>query len=350
MFQEPGPFDDFHSYRFATFAELKSTDGGFYLFPLSFWLYNFLSLFDPVVGLRIFLSINIIIYVYAVRLFSKDKWLLLFSVLNYPFVFSLVRGNNEVLIAGVALIAVYYSYQKRQKISILFLALSFLLEPFPSYLTLTKIKNLHKLIFSLLLISLLLFVFFIADTSTVLEYVNSLFTFSGNHASGFGPGSSIHSTSLSTFIQTLYALKFGDFPLEDIVILDLIPRIYYFGIILFVFIWLFFRAPLAYRLLSLNCVWLLIYSSSYNYRNVHLVVCFILFYIKINKTLFDKVIMLTIVLICLPKPFFWINTPNNPVGSIESGLIDPLLILFLLIFTLISNKFSDESLGSKQTV
>ncbi len=337
MFQEPGPFDDFHSYRFSTFGELRSTDGSFYLFPLSFWMYNSLSLLEPTLGLRIFLSINVIVFIYAVRLFSKDKWIMLFSVLSYPFIFSIVRGNNEVLLAGFALIAIYY-YQKKSALSVFFLSTSFLLEPFPSYVALFNFKNIYKLFLSLALGSSLLFMFFISDMTQLLDYTKSLLTFSSGHAGGFYPGSALHSTSLSTFIQIAYALIFGDFPLENGLIVQIVSQIYIFGIFLFVLVWVLFRSSFVYKLISLNCIWLLIYSTSFNYRSVHLIVCFVLLYAKLHKSFTDKILMLTIALICLPKPFFWIITPNNAVGGIESGLIDPILILFLLIFTLFAKK------------
>lgn len=336
---EPGPLDDFNSYRFANESlQLFPTVGGFVLYPFSFLLYQIFGFMSEAVGAVIFFAIVAALLIRGLsRLgMSSVQTFAIFS--SYPILFSLSRGNNEILLFAVALYLLSTSLDEfSQNRSIGWAVLLTMIEPVPSTLFWVgdKFRARFTFVRKVIIISVFALVLtgFIIPPGDVIAYLEALRSFGGGHATTTYPGSSLFSTSLQSGIRVAhYLLGLSPPRYDDAVTMFVNQLLFYIGCLLVLYFGFSSRYQLIDRIILTSACWLAFYATSFDYRLVWLLAPLVLIFRESGNLVKPlRVMQVSLIgLICTPKVFiWWPETGGHHIGS----LLNPLLLTTLILIT-----------------
>jgi hypothetical protein len=336
MTSEIGRFDDFYNSLYSSQGEILSNKAGGTVWPGSVFLYNLLSIQNTNLACIIYLIGSSFVFFLGIGKLSNSYLIPILAFTSYPFWFSIARGNNEHLLAGLAALAYYWLRKNVNRKYFAYALVQQSIEPYPLYLLqilqfnkviLLRLLKIFFLIMAIL-IALLLFGYF--DT-----YVISLLSEGSGGVSSAWPGSSLHSSSLSSLIQFIYFLKTGAFPYEEEifnVILKLMVPIStaFCGIIMYKYRG---RMNVQSSTTFLISTWTLFHSTSFDYRLVHFFIPISLIYFFGTQSL-DKVVLILIFFLMVPKPYLWFVGSNNVIGETLGSVVNPLILICIILVTM----------------
>jgi hypothetical protein len=332
-----GRLDDFYNQLYYSSENLVFTKANFTLYPLSVLIYKFFSFDNVNLAAVFFLSLNIIFFVYSAYKFSKNWFFILLVVTSYPFLFTLARGNNEILLVSLAMLAYHYLIKKKYKNSIYTIAVQFLVEPFPTYAFqyITIFQRIKKQLKFLLVAGFFIFLAFLSNESSR-QYLKELTSQGASYSSALGPGTTLHSSSLSGFIQFVFYRFNGVFPYEEPLFSLLIRILFVVSMLGLLFFILSFRnrVDLVTSSLLIISSYTLFFAVTFDYRLLHFVIPLgLLLMNKLSKI--DDYICISIIFLFIPKPFILFTSTNNSIGETLGSVVNPLVIIFIIALTLI---------------
>ena len=133
MSSEVGRFDDFYNNLFMS-GEFIKTKANFTLDPISIVIYKMFSI--PSINFADILFLTLTSFFLSFNL-SKLSSCFLFAVLvfvSYPYQFNIARGNNEIILVGLAAIIYLNLRDKKFKKSAYSAATLMMIKPYPYYL------------------------------------------------------------------------------------------------------------------------------------------------------------------------------------------------------------------------
>lgn len=332
-----GRLDDFYNSLYYPGDSLVFTKANFTLFPFSVLIYKFFSFQSVHLAAVIFFALNIIFFVYAIQKLTKNYLLIILIVSSYPFLFTLARGNNEILLVALGVLCYTYIIQKKYKSSFVCILIQFLVEPFPTYALqfvpyLKKIKN----IAAFFAISGFLIIFMMQFNSYTKQYLNELMSEAILYSSSLGPGTTLHTSSLSGTFQYIYFVLNDVFPYEHSSF-TIFTRVLFISGLLGVFSFIYhYRTKIDLITSSLLIIssYTLLFAVTFDYRLLHFVIPLSLLLMKELRKI-DILLCFSLIFLFVPKPFILITSTNNSIGETFGSIINPLVIVFIIMLTLI---------------
>jgi hypothetical protein len=352
---DPGPLDDFRAYLFSSEnLQIYPTAGGFTLYPLGFFLYQAFSFMNDKLGAAIFIGLALSLLTAALNKFNLSLVERIAILTSYPVVFSVSRGNNEIVLLGLAyLILVGILNQNKPQKLALWIAATMLLEPVPSLFfyrggTLgDRIRFIIRI--GLITIGGIWLCGWIFAPHNPLSYIQHLREFGGPHSTSPYPGSSLFSTSLQSGLRVfhlLFGMKPQEFDLSGQFTLSTNSVIFFCGCVVLLYFGLSTRYQMVDRLILTSSCWLVCYSASFDYRMVWLLVPFILILRFTSGSSSDEVPrwrtfqIAILALVMTPKvTVWWPEEGGHHIGS----LLNPLLLISLIVLTAVRGR-DEESL------
>lgn len=332
-----GRFDDFYNQLYYSSENLVFTKANFTLYPLSVLIYKFFSFENVNIAAAFFLILNIIFFVYSAYKFSKNWLFVLLVVTSYPFLFTLARGNNEILLVSLAMLAYHSIIKKKYKNSLYSIVVQFLVEPFPTYAFqfIVFFQRIKKQLIFLLVISFSVFFAFLSKGSTR-QYLKELTSQGAEYSSALGPGTTLHTSSLSGFIQFVYYQFNGIFPYEISLFSSLIRVSFVTSMLSLFFFFLIFRKKIDLITSSLLIIssYTLFFAVTFDYRLLHFVIPLGLLLMNKLNTI-DNYLCISIICLFIPKPFILFISTNNSIGETLGSVINPLIIIVIIVLTLL---------------
>lgn len=346
---EPGPLDDFSSYLFASRRlQLFPTVAGFVLYPFAFLTYLSFSFMSDTLGAVLFFFASGALVIRCLSKLGLDSFSTLAIITSYPVLFTISRGNNELLLLGAGLFLLRAIVDSRRSQRIIGrMALISLFEPVPATLFWgggTFGQRMRRVLATLLIVLLTILVTgSLISPHNPQSYLNELVSYGSGSSSTPYPGSSLFSTSLQSGIRVAHYL-FGSVAPEysdHLIINDLI---FYLGCLSLVYFGMSKMYSLIDRMILTSSCWLICYSTSFDYRLTWLMAPMAL----ILRTYVGRIPLLRVLqtvliaVICSPMAFvWWPNDGGHHIGS----LLKPLLLLGLLFLTAVKGRaFSSEEI------
>ncbi len=326
-----GRFDDYYNNLFYP-GEFLKTKANFTMYPLSNLLYKFFSNFNVQLSALIFFIITSAFLFWSLAKLSNGMLFILLVMVSYPYHFTIARGNNEIILVGVG--ALIYSFiLKREFIkSFKYLIALFLIEPYPYYvltiLLYSKVAMFKALRFAALMS---LFAGALLFSRPFRGYIGTLFSEGSGYITNAGPGSTLHSSSLSGLIQFAYLRFTGEFPYQvgSFILLNrVIPFVGTLILILFFFKYKRRIDPVTSSILIVSG-WTLLSGSSFDYRLLHFFIPLAIIFIMLSSKL-DYLLIIAIMILFVPKPFLLFKADNNSIGETLGSVINPAIILFII--------------------
>lgn len=337
-------FSDFYSNLVSDSSLWFPSRRGFTLFPGSVILYKLLTVSD-LSEFQAFVVFNVLTYlllVTSVLLVFRSLGVRLLIFLSYPIFFSFWRANNETLLLALFLIALRGLQAKTRRNDVFSGAtqgLQTAIEGNPYLLVALYPGNASR--FRRFALAFLVGVasctttFWYLSKTNLFEYLWSLQNFISRDTDlNF---IHMHNHSLVAGVSAWTHLVTGEFPnlntsFGNLVFLLVMPLV--------AFSWLVHNARteirLCDRLICTFCVFLLLPTNSFAYRQIWLLIPLGLLLdrdTQESRTFLEWIQIGLMVTLILPKTFVWIKSPLNELGHYESTLIDPMLCVFLLAFT-----------------
>jgi hypothetical protein len=337
MISPIGRLDDFYNSLYYSGENLTFTKAKFTLYPLSVLIYKFFSFQNVHLAAIIFFSLNIILFVYALNKLTKNFLLIILVVSSYPFIFTLARGNNEILLVSLAILC-YENLSHRQfKNAFIKIIMQFLIEPYPTYAFqfIPFLQKIKKQIIYTVGISLFVLLGMQFNANTKL-YLKELIFEGAAYSSSLGPGTTLHTSSLSGTLQFVYYAINDTFPYESSIFSTFTRILFIVGMISVLSFIYTHRTNIDLITSSLLIVssYNLFFAITYDYRLLHFVIPLGLFFLN-RITKIDALICSSIVILFIPKPFLLFTSPNNSIGETLGSVVNPLIIIYIIVLTLI---------------
>ena len=356
-----GRFDDFWNYRISSFDILFPTNGNFSIYPLSVPLYQFYGFLEYRISLLIFLISFLGIILFFILIVTKSwKFCILFLTL-YPTIFTISRGNNELILFCFIIISIYFIRLSKPNLGVISLVLMQFIEIAPFFILLVrKLFYRFTLFFSLFTLFFGIYFIYVYGFETFSLYIKNLLQFSSNYSVDIYPGSSLHSISLSGSLQTIYFLFTQIWPSADnVFFISFNYLILFFGLLIVVLFSIPEKISLIDNLIVFSGVWCICSSVSFDYSLIYLTLPFMLLLLetesshkhqlnnsKTKLSLFDKIIFWALMFLFIPKPYIWFTSYENQVGSTLGSVVNPLILIFIILITLVKN-FNQFSISRK---
>lgn len=342
-----GRFDDFYNNLFNPNEFLRSK-ANFVMYPLSIFLYKMFSISNiHLAALVFFFLMSSFLFWSLGRLGSSILFLVLVLV-SYPYHFTIARGNNEIFLVALAAIIFKNIESRNYKKSTIFLFILLLFEPYPYYILIFFLyPKKYRTEFLKLVIYAGVAIATLTLNSSARIYFKSLILDGSGYVSGAGPGSTLHSSSLSGLIQYFFLIKNQQFPYELISFQIISRAIPIVGSLIILFFFTKYRERIDIVTSSILIVggWTLISGNSFDYRLLHFFIP-LAFLLNELKSQFDYLLIFFILILFAPKPFIWIKALNNPLGETLGSVVNPVIILLIIFITIL--RFSNiQSLRSK---
>jgi hypothetical protein len=150
-----------------------------------------------------------------------------------------------------------------------------------------------------------------------------------------GPGTALHSSSLSGVLQYLFFLKNGEFPYTNAFYNILIKFIFWSSIVILLLFILKYRKriDLITTSLLIPSIWTIGSSVSYDYRLVYFFIPLVLILLNEIKP-YDIYLLILISALFAPKPYILITAQNNSLGETLGSIINPIIIMAIIVVTL----------------
>lgn len=335
MTSSSGRFDDFYNNLFYP-GEFLRSKADFPMYPLSIFLYKFFSISNIHLAAIIFFFTMSSLLFWSLGKLGPGILFMILLLVSYPFHFTIARGNNEILIVAIAAIMYRNIVLKRYNKAFVNLVILFLFEPYPFYLfTLFLYPKKYIVKFARWIFVSVIFLFILLLEPSVRLYVITILFDGAGYLTGAGPGSTLHSSSLSGLIQYLFLIRYNSFPYELIlfqVISRMVPII---GTLVVLIIFIKYRNKIDTLTSSLLIIgsWTLISSTSFDYRLLHFFIP-LAFLLKEQKTKLDYAVVFLIMILFVPKPYILFKAPNNSLGETLGSVINPIIIMGIMSVTL----------------
>jgi hypothetical protein len=135
--------------------------------------------------------------------------------------------------------------------------------------------------------------------------------------------------------------------------------ILFFGLLIVVLFSIPEKISLIDKLIVFSGVWCICRSVSFDYSLIYLTLPFMLLLLetesshkhqldnsKTKLSLFDKIIFWALMFLFIPKPYIWFTSYENQVGSTLGSVVNPLILIFIILITLVKN-FNQFSISRK---
>jgi hypothetical protein len=332
-----GRLDDFYNSLYYPGENLTFTKANFTLYPLSVMIYKFFSFQNVHLAAAIFFVLNILFFVYALHKLTKNYFVVILAVTSYPFLFTLARGNNEILLVSLGILCYGFLNQKKYRNALTCILVQFLVEPFPTYALqfipyFKKIKNqVTWYLFSGVVV--ILIIQFNSDTK---QYIKELILGGAAYSSSLGPGTTLHTSSLSGTFQFIYLAINDIFPYENSSFTFFTRIIFILGMLGVLLFFFKYRTKIDLITSALLIIssYTLFFAVTFDYRLLHFVIPLGLILMKELKTI-EKFLSFSIIVLFIPKPFILFTSINNSIGETLGSVVNPLVIIFIIALTLI---------------
>jgi hypothetical protein len=332
-----GRLDDFYNSLYYPVENLTFTKANFTLYPLSVLIYKFFSFQNVHLAAAIFFGLNILFFIYALNKLTKNYLFIILAVSSYPFLFTLARGNNEILLVSLGILCYKFLNQKKYKNALTCILIQFLVEPFPTYALqfipyLKKIKNLAVFYFFSGIVVILIMFF----NSSTKQYLKELILEGAAYSSALGPGTTLHTSSLSGTFQFVYLAANDIFPYENSSFALFTRIIFVVSMLAVLTFFLKYRKKIDLITSSLLLIssYTLFFAVTFDYRLLHFVIPLgLLLTNKLSKI--DDYICISIIFLFIPKPFILFTSANNSIGETFGSVLNPLVIILIIVLTLI---------------
>jgi hypothetical protein len=344
-----GRFDDFYNSTYTEFGSLINTVGNLTLHPLSVLIGNIFSIAPIDVSAVVFFVAFSGILFYALGKLSNSILIPIMVFVSYPYQFTIARGNNEIILVAVAALMYSRIIQKSYKQGFQRFIILNLVEPYPLYLFQfiafkNQVKNQIKtyMVFALLLIVGALL------SGTGRTYLLGLISEGRGNVNVLSPGTTLHSSSIGGTLEFLWAQIsnksfFEDNPINISLLLLQITGFF----LLFIFFFKFKgNVDLVTSSILIICCWTLFNNPSFDYRLLHFFIPLSMMYYQVIGRK-DLPILVLIILIILPKPYLFFVYSENPLGITLGSVINPILLILLINFTLIRFERNYRKIDSK---
>jgi len=337
-----GRFDDFYNNLYANNGLAYPTVQGFIFTPMSIWVYKLFSLIPNLLGLWIFFVIGLIGIAAVFKCFSFS-WLLIFTLLvSYPVLFTLARGNNELWLFPAVGVTVLMVKKGRPRSSAVLFALTNLFEPYPLLILMWKnpLKLFRTTVGITVAVTLPIFIFF--EPYDVWQYVKAYLGPVSGYTSGYNGLGVLHNHSLPAGLSVAKYLVTGRFVGAADDTWGLIFSIWLLaGVLIIGAILLIAQLNLVDRLVGIASASCLLPSMSFDYRLIYLLLPLGLLVMKDRLDLREKLQLILIVVLIIPKNYVWFRYDMDPVGSTLGSIVNPILLLVLLstVFSVIYFQF-----------
>ena len=333
-----GRFDDFYNNLFAP-GEFLKTKANFTMYPLSNLLYKFFSNNDVHLSAFMFFITMSAFLLWSLSRMNVGILFLVLVLVSYPYHFTIARGNNEIVLVGIAALIFRCIINQEYVKSFKYLIVLFLIEPYPYYILIVFLYSKLAIIKSLkfvLLASLVLVAFLLNDT--ILGYIKTLIFDGYDYISSAGPGSTLNSSSLSGLIQYIYLILTGQFPYEIASFILLSRIVPFLGSLTLVLFFLKYRRRIDPVTASILIVsgWTLLSGSSFDYRLLHFFIplAIIITTLSSKSSKLDYLLITFIMILFVPKPFLLFVADNNSLGETLGSVINPVIVLNIMVITL----------------
>jgi hypothetical protein len=337
MIAPVGRLDDFYNSLYYSDESLIFTKANFTLYPLSVLVYKIFSFQNIHLAALIFFSISIAFFIYACFRLTKNWPIVLLVVTSYPFLFTLARGNNEILLVALGMLCYEKLLQKKVNGALSTIVIQSLVEPFPTYLAqfIPYLKRIKKYIIVLIYSSLIIL------SGTLLfpplrMYFHELLIQGVSYSSAIGPGTTLHTSSLSGTFQFIYLVINGVFPYGNAFFLTFTRVLFICSMLGLIWFMFYYRRKIDLTTSSLLIVssYTLFFVVTFDYRLLHFAIplCLLLT-AKLRKIEISLCIL--IILLFIPKPFMLFTAINNTIGETLGSVVNPVIIIGIVILTLI---------------
>jgi hypothetical protein len=312
-------------------------------FPFTYIVFYCFSFFPKEAALAIFLTIFIVCVFYTVKYFIQDKSssmtsniknIFAISLLTYPFLFLIDRGNIEgmVFVFEAAFLILYLN--KKFNLALLFLALATAMKLYPGLLALLFLKDRRYKEFLLcsfltLTISVLSLWLF---KGTLVENINGFLQELGqfNKIYVLSPHPNTNGQSIISLLKILIAL-FGI--KTDTAGFYFLWYIVEFCIMTygFIFYYIFRFENIVWKQLTiLISAGIILFNCSYDYKMISLILPLLVYVKDESESPYDKIYSICFGLLLVPKQIFVNIAPFYDV--LISNMINPILMIILIWF------------------
>ena len=323
--------------------EFYKSKANFVFFPLAALFYKIFSLNNIHLAAFIFFILTSTFLFYSLSKIINNNLFLIVILFSYPYHFTIARGNNEIIIVGLAAIF-YYAITKGSSYKLFgsFYAIM-LFETYIFYvlqfLTLSR-SIIKKLLYSglfLLGVGLALFIY----SPEFKVYTNSLLFNGTTYLTSIGPGSSLHTSGLNGLTQFIYWIIYDNFPYESSAYKGISTLLLIFGVIGLIVFFTYFnkRLDLITSSLLIVCGGTLLSGSSFDYRLLHFFIP-LAYLLNTVDSQYKKLIIYLILLLFAPKPYILFQSTNNSIGETLGSVINPVIILAIIVVTI--KRFTKE--------
>jgi hypothetical protein len=337
-----GRFDDFYNNLMYP-GDFYQTKANFVFFPLATLFYKIFSLNNIHLAAFIFFVLTSAFLFYSLSKIISNNLFLVIIFFSYPYHFTIARGNNEIIIVGLAAVF-YYALTKGSSYKLFGSFYGIMLfEPYIFYVLqfLTLSRSVIKKLFysaSFLLIMVLVLYIYIPVFKV---YINKLLFDGGTFFTSIGPGSSLHTSGLSGLTQFIYWIIYDDFPYDSSTFKSISILLLIIGVIGLIVFFTYFnkRLDLVTSSLLIVCAGTLLNGSSFDYRLLHFFIP-LAFLLNTVDSQYKKLIIYLILLLFAPKPYMLFQSTNNAIGETLGSVMNPIIILGIIIVTIM--RYSKE--------
>ena len=333
MTSKIGRFDDFFNSLYSEEDTTLENKAGGTVWPGSVLIYKILSFENIDLALFLYLIISSLIFFYGIGKLSNSYFIPLLALISYPYSFSIARGNNEHILVGIAALGYFWLRKKKENKYFKYSFIQQLIEPYPVYILQIiqfQKRNIQRQlgIISFCIVSVLL----LKILEVPGKYWSNLISEGSGGVSSAWPGSTLHSSSLSSLVQFVYYIKNGEFPYT----LNTFLLFQKISLPISLLLCIFFmhkhraRMDLQTSSLFLISIWTLFHSTSFDYRLLHFFIPISLMYYSGVKH-FDKFYLILIAFLMIPKPYLWITAPNNSAGITMGSIVNPVILIVIIV-------------------
>jgi hypothetical protein len=323
-------------------------------FPFSYLTFYVLSLIPKKIALASFITIFVTSVIYVVKFFAKEKSIsvtsnirniFIISLLTYPFLFVIDRGNNEGLVFVFEASFLILYLKQKFNLSILFLALATAMKLYPGMLALLFLNDKkYKEFFLCAAITILvscisLLMFKGGFVENIAAFLQELKQYSAVYV--LPPHPNTNGLSIIAFLKVIFGLLGVSFDNHSLYFFGFVAGfcIVIYGLIFYYI--LCFENALWKQLLIIISATIVLFNCSYDYKMISLLLP-MLVYIKDNiQSQYDKIYSIGFGFLLIPKQI-GINVASFQGVSI-SNILNP-VIMMILIFFIVKENFKLSSI------
>ena len=356
-----GKFDDFfNNFHFGRI--LPNPKESYMMSPFLIAFFKIVPTKFKFIQFLIFIFSSLYIYYNSLKKYKIKKIYIILFFLSYPILFSISRGNIDLLASSFLIIFIFNFLKSDLDKSLKFLLISILLKPTNLlFIFLFKfnflIKN-FKLLFIFFIVNLLCILIVSFD---VIEYITNYFKMLSNYKDAYviGGGGSLFNNSSwgfykwyslnisfsgNNFFEALSAPQVLPYGVYTEAIDAIKYYLNYFNKISLIFIAIsivlnYLTKNNYLKIIIITLTTILFSPISADYRLINILIIFLILIndfemISIAK-IYKYFMILVLSIVIIPKHFisFWVQSPYEFVPMTINSLINPLMLLIALIIS-----------------